>query len=79
MTKAAFPYLGDRQVEARMEEDPEWYDMQVVSTIIQSAGRIVRHEDDWGTAYILDSDAHRVYMKRQDFFPNWFKNAVNVL
>lgn len=79
IAKASFPYLGDRQVQAKMEQDPEWYDVQVVSAIIQAAGRIVRSDTDWGTTYILDSDAHRVYEKRTEMFPKWFRNAVKVL
>jgi Rad3-related DNA helicase len=79
IAKASFPYLGDRQVQAKMEQDPEWYDVQVVSAIIQASGRIVRSDTDWGTTYILDSDAHRVYEKRTDMFPKWFRNAVTVL
>jgi len=79
IAKCPFPYLGDRQVQAKLDQDPDWYSVQAVSSIIQSAGRIVRSDEDWGTTYVLDSDAQRLYLKNTDMFPIWFQKAVKVL
>jgi ATP-dependent DNA helicase DinG len=75
ITKMPYPYLGDRQVEAKKNLDPEWYQMQTVMTVIQACGRIVRSDTDTGVTYILDSDFKMLYEKHGDFFPNWFKAA----
>ena len=78
IAKAPFAYLGDLQVKAKMEADPDWYGVRAASTIIQSAGRIVRSEEDWGITYVLDSDACRLYDKNTHYFPTWFQKAVTV-
>ena len=70
-----FPYLGDRQVLAKKELDPEWYTLQTVSTIIQACGRIVRSDTDYGITYILDSDFIPLFEKNPEFFPPWFVGA----
>lgn len=76
IAKIPYPYLGDRQVEAKRDISQEWYDLQTIMTIVQSAGRICRSEDDWGITYIMDDDFKRLYEKRGGFFPSWFKDAV---
>jgi ATP-dependent DNA helicase DinG len=76
IAKVAYPYIGDRQVKARMDIDPDWYQMKAVMMIVQSSGRVVRSMDDWGITYILDSDFGRLYEKQNWMFPKWFKDAV---
>ena len=76
LAKCPFPYLGDRQVAAKKEQDPAWYDAQTVSTIIQATGRIVRSEKDHGVSYILDSDFMFLWDKRKNFFPKWWRDAI---
>ncbi|MGV0949089.1 MAG: helicase C-terminal domain-containing protein [Azonexus sp.] len=76
IAKVPYPYLGDRQVAAKKDQSQGWYDLQTVMTIVQSAGRICRSEDDWGVTYILDEDFKTLYEKRRDMFPGWFKEAI---
>lgn len=76
ISKVPYPYLGDRQVAAKKDQSQEWYDLQTVMTIVQSAGRICRAEDDWGVTYVLDADFKMLYDKRSDMFPPWFKEAI---
>lgn len=72
IAKIPYPYLGDRQVQAKKELDPDWYTMQTCMTIIQACGRIVRSETDYGVTYILDSDFKWLYERYTEFFPAWF-------
>lgn len=76
IAKVPYPYLGDRQVAARMEQDPEWYTLQTIQTLIQAVGRIVRSNDDYGSTYILDSDFYRLYRENSKFFPRWWTEAL---
>ena len=76
VAKMPYPYLGDQQIAARKDLDPEWYIMQTVMTVIQACGRIVRSDTDYGTTYILDSDFERIYQEHTDFFPQWFQEAL---
>lgn len=76
IAKVPYPYLGDRQVAAKKDQSQEWYDLQTVMTIVQSAGRVCRSEDDWGVTYVLDEDFKMLYDKRRGMFPAWFKESI---
>jgi Rad3-related DNA helicase len=76
IAKMPYPYLGDQQVAAMKERNPDWYSMQTASTIIQACGRIVRDEKDHGITYVLDSDFNMLWSRHSYFFPNWFKSAM---
>jgi len=76
ISKMPFPNLGDRQVAAHRDRDPDWYTLQAVMTVIQACGRIVRSETDHGHTYILDSDFVRIYERNEDFFPTWFTKSL---
>jgi len=76
IAKIPFPYLGDKQVAAKKNLDPEWYTLQTVMTIIQACGRIVRSDTDYGDTYILDRDFYRLYNEDNlQFFPKWFEDS----
>lgn len=77
IAKVPFPYLGDRQVAAKKEQDPEWYAMRTVMTLVQASGRIVRSETDHGTTYVTDADFDYLWDKYEYMFPNWWKEALN--
>src|SRR5271157_1066902 len=76
LAKCPFPYLGDKQVLAKKERDPEWYALRTVSNIVQASGRIVRHETDFGTTYITDSDFQMLWDRWNHLFPLWWKEAL---
>jgi ATP-dependent DNA helicase DinG len=76
IAKVPYPYLGDKQTFAKKEMDPQWYDLQAVSSIIQATGRIVRSEKDFGISYILDSDFLPLYSRCKHLFPKWWTAAV---
>lgn len=75
IAKVPYPYLGDKQVAARKEQDPDWYIMHTVMTILQACGRVVRSETDFGSTYILDSDFRRLLDNHPQFFPDWFTKS----
>lgn len=75
IAKMPYPYLGDKQVAAKKERDPEWYSMQTAMTVIQACGRIVRSDTDHGATYILDNDFQMLFDRHPDFFPGWFQEA----
>jgi len=79
VVKCPWPYLGDKQVQARKEQDPEWYTLETVKTLIQACGRSVRSETDYATNYILDSDFLRLYEENGKFFPKWFSESLHFL
>lgn len=56
--KVPYPYLGSKQVAARLytgKEGDIWYSCATARSLMQMAGRAMRHEDDWCRVYVLDS------------------------
>ena len=76
IAKMPYPYLGDRQVSAKKDLHPDWYDQQTIQTVIQATGRICRSEEDWGVTYMLDEDFKILWDRRRSMFPDWFKEAI---
>ena len=78
ITKIPYPYLGDKQVNARLYSPGgrEWYIVQAVRSLVQATGRVVRADDDWGVTYVIDSEAMKIYNKHGTLFPQWWKDAV---
>jgi ATP-dependent DNA helicase DinG len=76
IAKVPYPYLGDRQVAAKKDRNPDWYDLQAVMSIIQACGRIVRSDTDEGHTYILDSDFMGLWERQQSMFPKWWTDAL---
>jgi len=76
IVKLPFMFLGDKQIKRRMEIDPEWYVWKTVLTLVQAAGRGVRHENDFCTIYIMDSQFGYFLSQNKKFFPKYFVDAI---
>jgi Rad3-related DNA helicase len=76
IVKLPFMFLGDKQVKRRMEIDPEWYRWKTALTLVQAAGRGVRHEKDFCTIYVMDSQFSYFLKQNRKFFPNYFVEAI---
>lgn len=81
IAKVPYPYLGDKQVSARLhvQGGQTWYNVQTVRTIVQMTGRAVRSEDDWATTYILDGDFMKFYKKGKKLLPGWWLEGIKVV
>lgn len=78
ITKIPFPFLGDKQICAKKDRDPDWYTLQAVMGIVQSSGRSIRNDKDFAETYILDRDFYRIYNDDcLHFWPSWFQRAFN--
>lgn len=81
VAKLPFPYLGDKQVSARLHSEGggSWYAVQTVRTLVQMTGRGVRSKDDWCKTYILDRQfMSNVWKRSRDLLPKWWRDAVNM-
>lgn len=79
LVKCPYPFLGDRQVLAMKDRDPEWYALKTVGSIVQACGRIVRSETDSGISYITDSDFKPLFDRWGYLFPAWWTEALEWL
>lgn len=81
ITKVPYPNLGDRMVSMRLygtgREGRVWYTVETVRTIVQMAGRGVRHKEDWCRTVILDSQFRDgLWKEGAILFPGWFREAI---
>jgi len=71
IAKVNYLSLGDPVVALRLKRKGghRWYQHQACLGVVQSCGRIVRHEQDYGTSYIVDSN----WTRCQRYSPSWFE------
>jgi Rad3-related DNA helicase len=74
--KVPFPNLKDERVKKKMAGGNRWYDWITIAELIQSGGRVVRSESDWGYHYILDKCAGSLLRRNLDILPDWWKEAL---
>lgn len=76
--KVPYLSLADEQVKQRLAIDRDWYISSTINRLVQSCGRIVRSEDDYGKTYILDECFYDLVRNYKYLFPKWFLEAVAV-
>jgi Rad3-related DNA helicase len=76
IVKLPYLFLGDKQIKKRMEIDPEWYRWKTALTLVQAAGRGVRHDKDFCTIYIMDSQFDYFLQQNLKFFPSYFVQSI---
>jgi Rad3-related DNA helicase len=77
--KAPFLDLSDEVTSRRVYSGSFgnfWYRSECAQTIIQGAGRGVRHFDDKCITYLLDGLAIKLITEHPLMFPEWFRDAV---
>lgn len=77
--KVPFPYLGDKQVSARMHSSGgrDWYTVQAIRRIVQATGRAMRHEKDYCDTWVLDKSFTDLYARYGRWFPRWWREAID--
>ena len=76
ITKMPFPPMVDPWVKKKNEVEPAWQPWHITWQLVQACGRVVRHGDDWGVTYIIDSNFGWFYGKNERLFPGWFKQGL---
>jgi len=76
IAKCQWPDKADPQIKARAVQDREWYLFVTATNIVQTYGRIVRSDKDWGITYCLDASFKSLYNNSRQYFPHWFREAV---
>lgn len=74
--KVPFPTTTDPMVAARKLDDPDYPTYCAIMTLIQTAGRAVRAEDDYAETFIVDESIKWVLKKHREHFPRWFLEAI---
>lgn len=82
LLKVPFPYLGDKQIAARLHGTHDgriWYSMQTVRELVQMTGRNVRSKTDWGVNYILDTQFLNLWANWSELFPQWWRDSLIIM
>jgi Rad3-related DNA helicase len=77
VVKAPYPNLGDPVVKLRSESDPGYMQMVMLANLTQICGRNVRHEDDYGETFVLDTNAcDALSSSGTGLVPDWLQARV---
>lgn len=69
--------FDDKQLDRRVELDPQFYVWITALKLVQSYGRSIRSEDDYADTYVLDGGFYNFIDSRaKSMIPPWFKEAV---
>jgi len=83
IAKCPYKNLGDKLVSARVYGSRHigqyWYRSICAQDLVQAVGRGVRHDKDWCVNYVLDKQACNLITDYPALFPQYFKDAVDVL
>lgn len=77
MPKVPFPSLGDKRTNIRKNEDARSYDHRTLVSVVQGAGRGVRHREDTCDTWILDGSWQQLYARTKDWLPDSFTSAYH--
>lgn len=73
--KVPYPFL-DHYIQARIKQDPAWYQWRTALTLVQATGRSVRSKDDHAITYVTDTEFERFVVRSQTFIPRWWLDAI---
>lgn len=79
LIKIPYPSLASSKNKIRQQIKPEWYVWKTVSTIIQTVGRAVRHDDDFSDFIILDGCFGDLLKHHKDFFPKYILESLKLI
>ena len=73
------PYLplGDKRIKKMFDIDKEWYENQMLNTLVQMCGRATRSKNDYSNTYILDGNGIRVLPKVKNKLPDHFFSRIH--
>jgi Rad3-related DNA helicase len=79
IAKIPFPNLSSNKIKMRKKINDEWYSYITVATLIQSVGRIVRSDTDYGYNFILDDSFGDILRRSSRYIPNYFLEAIQII
>ena len=76
ITKIPFKSLGDQYIKTKMKRCEGWYEIDAITTIVQSCGRSIRHINDNAITFILDENWGRLQARYEYMMPKWFLDSI---
>lgn len=75
--KAPYPNLGDPRTKRKFNEDKEWYQDKMLSTLIQACGRCNRTKEDVSITFVLDFNAYEALVVNSYKLPKYFQQRMS--
>lgn len=79
VVKAPFADMSDPLVRMRSTQSRSWMEISMLDALVQMCGRNVRHEDDYGETFIVDTVACAAMESHLRRMPEWVKSRVRKL
>lgn len=72
------PYLplGNKRIKQLFDKDKQWYENQMLNTLVQMCGRATRSKQDYSTTYILDGNIFKVIPRVVGKLPSHFVDRI---
>jgi len=77
IVKLPYPPLGNKRIKRLADMDSDWYQNQMLNTLVQMCGRATRSKQDHSSTYILDGNGYKVLPYVKDKLPEHFFERIN--
>ena len=77
VVKLPYPSLGSKRIKTLFDRDKLWYTDQMLTALVQSAGRCTRHINDHSETFILDGQILQVLKSNWNRLPQSFKDRIH--
>ena len=77
VVKLPYPPLNNKRIKRIFENDKQWYENQMLNTLVQMCGRATRSKKDYCNTYILDGNGFKVLPKVKEKLPKHFFERIN--
>lgn len=77
IAKISYPSLQSERIKRLFEIDKEWYTNKTLASLIQTCGRIIRNENDYGDTFILDASAVYLITSNAHKLPKYFIDRIH--
>ena len=74
--KLPYPSLGGKRIKKLFEEDPGWYRMRMLISLVQACGRCTRSSEDESVTYILDGLSAKTIIDCKKILPKHFIDRI---
>lgn len=77
IVKLPFLPLSNKRIKKLANIDSEWYQNQMLNTLVQMCGRTTRSKYDYSNTYILDGNGYKILPKVKNKLPAHFFDRIN--
>jgi len=76
IAKIPYPSLSSQKNKLRQKNNPDWYLLRTISSLIQMTGRSIRSKTDFADTIIIDSCFGDILKYSSHLLPDWFKDSI---